>query len=909
MSKISQLQAATEVASDDLLEIVDVSDGTMSTTNGTNKKITVASLLTQNSSSFQRLLTKTNLPAGHIAKLAEFTALEGNVAIEIQVSGYANGNSGTSTYRFQGGYNTGGPNGVLPTTSNHAGTEATAARFYRLYPFNDGRGHGEANDTGLATTPWMLMIYHVTHSGTTGGFGVAIVNTSATLNRSFTVTITELRRGMTFTDKTTDATTAFSGVIEANIYSHRNLLVQNRIGIGKVPTTALDVNGTITATALISVNKNIELGSVPAIASVSGTIASTATTTTITGIASTSGMVPGQILTKFSGAGAFGGVTTITSVNSSTQITITSTTANTAGAIVFSVSGATDTTANGGGITLKGATDKTFNWNSSNDSWTSSENLILATGKNFTGNSITCASDSVINGVKIGRGGSSVSNNIAIGQTSLNSNTIGSSNIAIGVNALASNTVSGSNVAIGNNALYSITANSTGNNIAIGNSALNLNTSHSNTAVGNLALTANTTGTYNTAIGHDTLASNTSGADNTAIGQAALSANTTGSDNTAIGRLALQWNSTMGGNTAVGSEALRYNSAGAALPTFSGSGYTPGTYNNITLTLFSGPSPSIFPVVNITVNSSGVVSSVVVVTSGAGFTTYNLDTVFTASIGGVVGGNFRVTFTALKQEGNSNAAVGYQALGSNTVGYDNVAVGYQALSKNKEGPLNTAIGSGALRSTTYTSRSVAIGNEALSHTNYTGINNVAIGSIAGSAVTSGSNNIFIGSSVCSGGTDYTNSGCVVIGASSLTTPSSTSVTNEVTIGNGAGRIARFQGATVTAWEFVSDARDKRNVTDIDLGLDFVNQLQPRKFEWNHRIGESGNGEYSVGFIAQELLEVVENNNAPHTQLVSTSNPDQYTVAQTNLIPVLVNAIKELSTELQSVKAELATLTK
>ena len=43
----------------------------------------------------------------------------------------------------------------------------------------------------------------------------------------------------------------------------------------------------------------------------------------------------------------------------------------------------TDSTADGGGLTLKGATDKTLNWVNSTDSWTSSENLDLASGKTY----------------------------------------------------------------------------------------------------------------------------------------------------------------------------------------------------------------------------------------------------------------------------------------------------------------------------------------------------------------------------------------------------------------------------------------------------------------------------------------------------------------------------------------------
>jgi hypothetical protein len=49
--------------------------------------------------------------------------------------------------------------------------------------------------------------------------------------------------------------------------------------------------------------------------------------------------------------------------------------------VLGDVENPTDTTADGGGITLKGSTDKTFNWVDSTDSWTSSENINLASGK------------------------------------------------------------------------------------------------------------------------------------------------------------------------------------------------------------------------------------------------------------------------------------------------------------------------------------------------------------------------------------------------------------------------------------------------------------------------------------------------------------------------------------------------
>jgi hypothetical protein len=48
-----------------------------------------------------------------------------------------------------------------------------------------------------------------------------------------------------------------------------------------------------------------------------------------------------------------------------------------------SVATPSDVTADGGGITLKGATDKTFNWVDATDSWTSSEHIDLASGKDL----------------------------------------------------------------------------------------------------------------------------------------------------------------------------------------------------------------------------------------------------------------------------------------------------------------------------------------------------------------------------------------------------------------------------------------------------------------------------------------------------------------------------------------------
>jgi hypothetical protein len=164
-------------------------------------------------------------------------------------------------------------------------------------------------------------------------------------------------------------------------------------------TGNLTVNGTTTTinSATLAVDdKNLELGSVATITGLTGSITSSATTSTVTGLSSTVGMIPGQVLTKASGTGVFGTNTKVTSIDSATQITVTSDSANTLGSITFNVGGATDATANGGGITLLGATNKTIIWDIANSNWTSSENLNIASGKTYKINATAVLSASTL---------------------------------------------------------------------------------------------------------------------------------------------------------------------------------------------------------------------------------------------------------------------------------------------------------------------------------------------------------------------------------------------------------------------------------------------------------------------------------------------------------------------------------
>ena len=64
--------------------------------------------------------------------------------------------------------------------------------------------------------------------------------------------------------------------------------------------------------------------------------------------------------------------------------------------VIGNVTSPTDITADGGGITLKGTTDKTINWVDSTDSWTSSENVDLASGKSYRINNTSVLSSTTL---------------------------------------------------------------------------------------------------------------------------------------------------------------------------------------------------------------------------------------------------------------------------------------------------------------------------------------------------------------------------------------------------------------------------------------------------------------------------------------------------------------------------------
>lgn len=170
----------------------------------------------------------------------------------------------------------------------------------------------------------------------------------------------------------------------------------------------------------------------------------------------------------------------------------------------------------------------------------------------------------------------------------------------------------------------------------------------------------------------------------------------------------------------------------------------------------------------------------------------------------------------------------------------------------------------------------------------TGENNLAIGFWSGFSLNSGDNNIIIGSNA---------------------EPSSNVVNNEITIGNSNNNVIRAAVTTITS---LSDSRDKKNINDLSIGLNFINSLKPRVFNWDKRewykTGVSDGSKISkiqtAGFIAQELDESQNKYNADWLKLVYKSNPNKWEATYGNLLPVIVKSIQELSSEKDKEIAEL-----
>lgn len=194
---------------------------------------------------------------------------------------------------------------------------------------------------------------------------------------------------------------------------------------------------------------------------------------------------------------------------------------------------------------------------------------------------------------------------------------------------------------------------------------------------------------------------------------------------------------------------------------------------------------------------------------------------------------------------------------------------------------------------TLTNKTIAAGSNTI-----TGLTNANLSGSAGittanlaqytiSGVSLGGNlaNLTAGSFITySSGTTYNGSTSITIGVSNVTTSNANSASTIVArdiSGN-------FTANIITATDFntTSDLSVKENISTFENGLETINNLRGVSFDWKK------DGRPSIGVIAQELEKVLP-------QLVSSG--EIKSVNYNGLIGVLIEAVKELSAEVEELK--------
>jgi len=130
----------------------------------------------------------------------------------------------------------------------------------------------------------------------------------------------------------------------------------------------------------------------------------------------------------------------------------------------------------------------------------------------------------------------------------------------------------------------------------------------------------------------------------------------------------------------------------------------------------------------------------------------------------------------------------------------------------------------------------------------------------------------------------------------------------------------------------SDERLKTQIKPSDLGLEFINKLNPISYKWingGNKIVKDANGEdlkdeqgYVIteptpgkrihyGLLAQQLKSVlneVGNEDFAGWVLSNVDDPDsEQAIRYSELIAPLIKAVQELSTEVKTLKSELAAI--
>ena len=290
-------------------------------------------------------------------------------------------------------------------------------------------------------------------------------------------------------------------------------------------------------------------------------------------------------------------------------------------------------------------------------------------------------------------------------------------------------------------------------------------------------------------------------------------------------------------------------------------------------------------------------------------------------------------YASVNDVGESNVAIGYNSFLTNTVGSRNVAIGAGSLYSNTTGSDNCGIGQSSLGSNTIGTNNVAIGGASLMF-NISGTYNVAVGDSALFFNTESNFNTAIGAWSLFNAT-YSN--CSGLGNSSSVTAS-----NQIQLGNSA--TTTYVYGTV---QNRSDLRDKADVRDTLLGLDFINKLRPVDYKWDMREyykenypikkdnqteedykiiineyiennklsnithnGTKKGNRYHHGLIAQEVKQVLVENNIDfggYQDHSTNGGDDVLSIGYDELIAPLIKSIQELTKEIKLLKEKTINL--
>lgn len=226
-------------------------------------------------------------------------------------------------------------------------------------------------------------------------------------------------------------------------------------------------------------------------------------------------------------------------------------------------------------------------------------------------------------------------------------------------------------------------------------------------------------------------------------------------------------------------------------------------------------------------------------------------------------------------DGNGNVSIGTNAGYSLYSGMNNVAVGYNAGHDNSA-IQNVFFGNGAGESNTTGWCNTFYGNNA-GTANTTGYYNTYIGNFAGSTNLIGTDNVCIGDHAC----EFEKTSTKLYIA-----PTSTSL--PLIYGDFAAAALTINGSLLAnSITTVSDERLKKEVHALDSSLEKVRNLSGVSYMMKAaEHPEHGfQKERQLGFIAQEIEPVLP-------ELVQTDSRGYKSLAYDNLVPVLIEAIRE-----------------